>query len=63
MRDAVEQLGEPCRTLCRALFFDRETPSYEDLARRLERSPGSIGPTRLRCLADLAQTLERRGLH
>ena len=55
---AVQQLGEPCRTLITALFFEASEPSYEDIARRLGRPVGSIGPVRARCLARLKPLLE-----
>ena len=55
---AVQQLGEPCRTLVTALFFDPAEPSYEDIASRLGRPVGSIGPVRARCLARLKTLLE-----
>ena len=59
---ALARLNRLCRELLAALFFEPDPPSYEDLARRLERKPGSIGPSRMRCLSELARTLERMGV-
>ena len=55
---AVHQLGEPCRTLLEQLFFDRSSPSYDDVAQRMMRPVGSIGPMRSSCLARLRHVLE-----
>ena len=55
---AVDGLGEPCRTLLEQLFFDRTGPSYQEVAERMNRSVGSIGPMRSSCLARLRHVLE-----
>ena len=55
---AVQQLGEPCRTLITALFFEPTEPSYAEIAAQLGRPVGSIGPVRARCLARLRPLLE-----
>lgn len=52
MRTALEELGDPCRSLLVALFSDND-PHYPDIARRLGMPVGSIGPTRGRCLEKL----------
>jgi RNA polymerase sigma factor (sigma-70 family) len=52
-------LGERCRKLILALYFDQTEPSYADVAARLGIPLGSIGPTRARCLEQLRQLLQR----
>ena len=52
-------IGERCRTLLIALYFEAEEPSYAELAQRLQMPQGSIGPTRARCLQRLQQLLTR----
>ena len=52
---AFERLGEPCRTLLSALYLEQPTPSYGEIARRLARPVGSLGPTRARCLRKLRE--------
>lgn len=56
--DAVQTLGEPCRSLILGLFFDPSEPSYATVAVRIGRPIGSIGPLRARCLERLRQALE-----
>jgi DNA-directed RNA polymerase specialized sigma24 family protein len=51
-------LPAPCGALLTALFFDNSEPSYAELAVRLGRPVGSIGPTRARCLERLRRVLE-----
>lgn len=53
-------LGERCRRLLIALYFDPSQPSYEQVAERLGTPLGSIGPTRARCIEQLRQILQRR---
>jgi RNA polymerase sigma factor (sigma-70 family) len=53
----LEDLGEPCRSLLLALYFDPARPSYSEVAVRLGRPVGSIGPTRARCLERLRELL------
>ncbi len=55
---ALSQLGEPCQSLLRQLYFDPSQPSYAEVAARLGRSVNGIGPSRSRCLARLRQILE-----
>lgn len=52
-------IGERCRTLLIALYFEAEEPSYAELAHRFGIPQGSIGPTRARCLQRLQQMLTR----
>ncbi|WP_229053000.1 RNA polymerase sigma factor [Aeromicrobium sp. Leaf350] len=53
VHDALATLGGTCRELLLALYFDPEEPSYADIATRLGRSIGGIGPLRGRCLERL----------
>lgn len=56
--DAIESLAEPCRSLVVALFFDPAEPSYAEIAVRLGRPVGSVGPLRARCLQRLRAVLD-----
>jgi RNA polymerase sigma factor (sigma-70 family) len=53
VHEALGTLGGTCRELLLALYFDPESPSYADIARRFDRSIGGIGPLRGRCLEKL----------
>lgn len=54
VRDALDRLEERCRRLLLMLFRDDgEKLPYEEVARQLGMSIGSIGATRARCLAKL----------
>jgi RNA polymerase sigma factor (sigma-70 family) len=53
----LAKIGEPCRELLLALYFQPEQSSYTEVAERLGRPVGSIGPTRARCLKRLRQVL------
>ena len=50
---ALALLDERSRALLTLLFLQDETPSYSDIAQRLQMPEGSIGPTRARCLQRL----------
>lgn len=56
--DAIQSLGEPCRSLVFGLFFDPAEPSYAAVAVNIGRPIGSIGPLRSRCLDRLRVILE-----
>lgn len=56
--DAIQSLAEPCRALVVSLFFDPAEPSYAEIAVRLGRPLGSVGPLRARCLDRLKNVLE-----
>lgn len=58
IEDAIDGLRPVCRDLIRLLFRAERTPSYEELARELKVPVGSLGPTRQRCLAQLAQLID-----
>ena len=48
--EAMQELGDPCRELLAALYLEPTAPSYAEVAIRLGRPIGSIGPTRARCI-------------
>lgn len=58
LHDALADLGDPCRELLVALYFEAEEPSYAEIADRMGRAIGGIGPMRGRCLAKLRQIME-----
>lgn len=51
-------LDERCQELLIALYLSDKSSSYADIARRLGRPIGSIGPTRARCLERLRSVLD-----
>ena len=55
--ETLASLGEPCRGIITALYFDPRKPSYVDIASATGRPVGSIGPTRARCLQRLRSSL------
>ena len=57
LHEAVSRLDEPCRTLISQLYLDAEQPSYAEIAERMGRSIGGIGPLRGRCLSHLRTIL------
>jgi RNA polymerase sigma factor (sigma-70 family) len=61
VREALAAIGESCRRLLRALYFEGEGRGYDEIAERLGIPRGSIGPTRGRCLEKLRGILEERG--
>lgn len=58
---ALDRLDERCRRLLEMLFFRNPPLSYEDTARELGASAGSIGPTRARCFEKLRKELRELG--
>jgi RNA polymerase sigma factor (sigma-70 family) len=58
VRAAVDRLGARCRQLIELLFLHPDELTYEEIGHRLGIPPGSIGPTRGRCLAQLRKLLE-----
>ena len=61
LAQAFERLDETCRVLLAALYLEDPTPSYQEIGRRLDRSVGSLGPTRARCLKKLQTVFVRLG--
>lgn len=55
MREAFAQLGPPCQQLLVLLMQSPPVP-YAEITARLGMPPGSIGPTRARCLARLRRS-------
>ena len=53
VHEALAKLSAPCRELLLALYFDPSDPSYANIADRLGRAVGAIGPMRARCLQHL----------
>jgi RNA polymerase sigma factor (sigma-70 family) len=60
VRAAVDSLDEKCRRLVDLLFYRPEPASYSEIAEALGVTPGSIGPTRARCLQKLFKLLKPR---
>lgn len=58
---AMDALGERCRQLLRILMAD-PPPSYDEVSAALDMPIGSIGPTRMRCLAKLRELAAAAGL-
>jgi RNA polymerase sigma factor (sigma-70 family) len=61
VRLALASLGERCRRLLSALYFQPNEDGYDAVAERLGIPRGSIGPTRQRCLEGLRDELVARG--
>ena len=55
LHGALEKLDELCRTLIQAFYVEAPTPSYKEIAGRIGRPIGSLGPTRGRCLGKLRE--------
>ena len=53
VHEGLQRLGQACRDLLLALYFDPAAPSYAEVARRFGRPVGGIGPMRARCLQRL----------
>jgi len=61
LREAMEELPEPCRSLLELLFFSDERTSYLDVGGLFGWSKDSVGSARLRCLDKVRKILERKG--
>ncbi len=61
VRQALQRLGGRCRELLEALYLDQGRPTYDQVAARLGMPRGSVGPTRVRCLARLVELLRDAG--
>lgn len=61
LHSALGELGGPCKTLLEALYLDADAPSYSEIAERLGRSIGGIGPLRGRCLDKMRSILSEDG--
>jgi RNA polymerase sigma factor (sigma-70 family) len=60
-REALDHLSAECRRLVDILFFSDPPMRYDEAARALGLSTGSIGATRMRCLEKLRKVLEKKG--
>lgn len=60
VREALAQLSEICRELLTWLYFTDPVPGYDDIAKRMGKPRGSLGPTRRRCLDRMRTFLEPR---
>ena len=60
VREALGELPDRCVELLRALYLDSRAKNYHEVGKALRMPVGSIGPTRMRCLAHLARILEPR---
>jgi len=58
VRTAVESLDKRCRELLTMLFYRPTPASYTEIAENLKITPGSIGPTRARCLQKVLRLLK-----
>lgn len=58
----LAELSPRCRELLDRLFFSSQSESYEDIASAMSMKVGSVGPTRIRCMAKLAEWLSEHGL-
>ena len=61
LETALSKLGDRCRELLLALYFQPERSSYAEVAADLDMPIGSIGPSRARCLKSLKQVLSEEG--
>jgi RNA polymerase sigma factor (sigma-70 family) len=57
IENALKSLSEENASLFRMLYIDEL--SYAEISERTGRPAGSIGPTRMRCLAKLKQLLQK----
>ncbi len=62
VREAIDELAPRCRELIGMLYFDSNSPSYDEISQKMEMPVASIGPTRARCLEKLRMILRRRGI-
>lgn len=60
IRNALNELPARCMELLRALYMTKGETSYREVGKELGMPQGSVGPTRIRCLAHLARILEPR---
>ena len=62
VRNAVSALPTRCQRMVHMLFFESPARPYQEIARELGLSTGSIGFIRGRCLGRLKKQLETMGL-
>jgi RNA polymerase sigma factor (sigma-70 family) len=61
LETALQQLDPQCRRVLVAFFYGGANKSYRDIARELQISQNSLGPTRMRCLRKLKKILIKTG--
>lgn len=61
LSEAFYELPPRCQELLRLLFFESDSISYRDIARRMKIPVSSIGPTRMRCLRKLRKIMKDKG--
>jgi RNA polymerase sigma factor (sigma-70 family) len=61
LHEGLGRLATPCRDLLAALYFDPDEPSYAQIAQRMGRAIGGVGPMRARCLERLRELIEAEG--
>lgn len=59
VQEAMRELSRRCRQLLSALYFGQADSTQGQVAESLGMPLGSVGPTRLRCLAKLATLLDQ----
>jgi RNA polymerase sigma factor (sigma-70 family) len=62
LRDGISSLPNRCRQMIQLLFFEDPPRPYNEVARTLGLSTGSIGFIRGRCIKRLRAELEKRGV-
>jgi RNA polymerase sigma factor (sigma-70 family) len=62
IRDCVDSLPSKCRSLIDMLYFDQQSPTYQEISDTLGIPVPGIGPNRARCLEKLRKILRERGI-
>lgn len=57
LRAGLEQLSEKCRELLNALYYAEPPLTYDEITSKFGIPPGSIGPTRARCIDRLRKVV------
>jgi RNA polymerase sigma factor (sigma-70 family) len=61
LRETLDELPDPCRSLLNLLFFSEEKTPYSELGARFGWSKDTIGSARLRCLDRMRKILAQKG--
>lgn len=62
LRDCVDSLPSKCRSLIDLLYFDQQSPTYQEISETLGIPVANIGPNRARCLEKLRKILREHGI-
>jgi len=62
VRLGLAELGGKCQQLLQMCFGELAEPDYQTISRLLGVPMGSIGPSKQRCMAKLAEILKRLGI-